>query len=516
MYENSAELAENKLLVLYVMESLKSPITNTQLTEIILENNLINMAHLGTNAFDGSGLGTVVQTCSFVMRKKCNSNYTSMYVRLVNFPNSTLKSYEIVNSNNAYYVENEKFDLIPGATFAYWISENLRDMFKSDSISKIAEARIGLVPGNIEKYMRRWQEVDYSKIGFMCTREVASKSNLKWFPYNKGGLYRKWYGNQEYVIDWENDGKEMQNLKHPSGNRIWAHNFNLDHIFKKHIGWTDIAADNISFREYGQGFIFDSASNAAFVSEENYYIVLGYLNTKIVKELAITLNPTLHFKPGDFLSLPFKNEMNSEITELVKQNILFAKKDWNQFETSWEFQKDRIVNKSEKNNIEIIVKELLENDICDRKLMKCNEEKINEIFIHIFHLDDDFKKEVSIESVNFYNSKSKDIIKYFISYVVGCMFGRYSLSEKGVVYAGGNWDIGKYSIFVPDTDNIIPISDEEYFEDDITCKFIEFIKIVFGELLLEDNLKYIANILDGKGNNDKEIIRNYFIKDFFK
>ena len=212
------------------------------------------------------------------------------------------------------------------------LDDRIADSFVGRDLASISEARIGLVPGNNDYYLRLWFEVDVNNIGFGLSREMAKKSGKVFFPYNKGGAYRKWYGNRDYVVNWKNDGYEMQTKKHPSGKRIWAHNFNLDYIFKKHIAWSDLTSGELSFREFEDGFIFDSSSDAAFVQEKYFYYVLAFLNSKIAIDISKILNPTIHFKPGDYLNMPFHTSWindNGELAELAKNNIELCRDDWN-------------------------------------------------------------------------------------------------------------------------------------------------------------------------------------------
>ena len=242
-----------------------------------------------------------------------------------------------------YETNSENFIKIPGNPVAYWVSEAIFKTFDYDKITAVSEARIGLATGRNDYYLRLWYEVSFSNIGFGYDRERAKASLLKWFPYNKGGSFRKWYGNKDYIINWEKDGEELQNTLHPDGHRIWAHNFNLEYIFKKHLSWSDINTGMMSFRAFESGFLFDSSGTAAFITEDYYYNVLAYLNTKYVNQLSKILNPTIHFTPGDYSVLPYYKRNNDNITNITKQNIKICKDDWDSFETSWDFKKHPLI-----------------------------------------------------------------------------------------------------------------------------------------------------------------------------
>ena len=502
-----------------------------------MRNYLYNQATIETliqfeySAFEEA----TVPVCAFVFQNRYLQK-KGCYLRLVDFRGGMevqrRKTLEAISDNECgYYFEQstDDFSKIPGRPVAYWLSEHFFDYFCRKKIQEYGViARIGLVPGNNEYYLKKWYEVNYSDIGFDCSRQQAIESGKKWFPYNKAGDYRKWYGNLEYVVNWSNDGHEMQTKLSPDGKRIWAHNFNLDYIFKEHVGWNDITSSTVSYRYYESGFLFDSASNAAFfLNKEQLVQMLGYLNSKIVKTVSPVLNPTLHFKPGDMLDLPYMPFDNKMIENKVEFCINLSKEDWDSFETSWDFQHHPMICK-----VPTISEAFLQwQNECDIRFsqLKANEEELNRIFINIYGLQDELTPEVEDRDVTVCKADLERDIRSFISYAVGCMFGRYSLDHDGLIYAGGEWDrvnsgesgkedflgcTGKYASFPADKDNIIPICDDEYFEDDIVGRFVEFVKIVYGKETLDENLKFIADALGGKGQ-PKAVIRNYFLNGFY-
>lgn len=462
-----------------------------------------------------------VPICTFVF-KNLYIDKNGCYLRLTEFRGGMevqrKKALEAIENHRCgfYYEQNAKnYSKIPGNPVAYWLSRQFFLYFNHKKIQDFGVvARIGLVPGNNDYYLKKWYEVFFEKIGFDYTREQAAKSMKKWFPYNKAGDYRKWYGNLEYVVNWASDGHEMQTKLSPDGKRIWAHNFNLDYIFKKHIGWNDITSSTVSYRYYTNGFLFDSASNAAFCLDmDQTMLLLGYLNSKIVKMISPVLNPTLHFKPGDMLSLPYICLDNNNIKNIVNNCITLSKTDWDSFETSWDFQKHLLIR--EDSTIATAFSQWQKE--CDDRFyqLKVNEEELNRIFIDIYGLQNELTPEVEEKDITVRKADLSRDICSFISYAVGCMFGRYSLDEEGLIYAGGEWDSSRYQTFLPDDDNCIPITDEEYFTDDIVGRFIEFVKTVYGADTLEENLDFIANALGNKGDTSREVIRNYFLKDFY-
>ena len=497
----------------------------------LLLKDTVNMAHLGPRAFEEIG-GEVVQTTSFVLRNSHIADYKGAYCRLIEPTTQQGKEEMFLSGENRYTAQQSNFFKIPGSPVAYWVGSATLLAFSNHTIGEISEPRMGLTTGNNDYYLRFWFEVSVYTIGFHHNRESAKASGLKWFPYNKGGEYRKWYGNQEYIVDWQNDGYEMQTKMHPDGNRIWAHNFNLEYNFKKHLTWNDLTSGSVSFRAFDDGFLFDSSAAVAFIPENHYLFALAYLNTKFVNELSKLLNPTMHFKLGDFSKLPYLEAENSVVEQLAMSSIKISANDWDSYETSWDFQRHPLLRP---------VSRLADaytawRDECKQRFLqlKANEEELNRIFIEIYGLQDELTPEVadkdvtvhrvfdtkddvpqSMQGSNYVRTKRDEIVS-LLSYAVGCMFGRYSVDVDGLAYAGGDWDDGKYKTFLPDRDGILPITDEEYLEDDIISRLCDWLKAAYGADTLEENLDFIAGALGGKGNSSREIIRNYFLKDFFK
>lgn len=542
---------KNKFNCMVTMQSWMFLSSFEKFRKNLISNKCItNLMHM-----ENMVMGIAFGTSATIFRNTPLPKFKGTYnlIKLKDIVNEKPKEFPI-KTNYYKQICTSNFSKIPGTPIAYWVPKQIYNSFlKEKKMIDVSEARMGLTTGQNEKYLRLWHEVAINNIGFGFNRESARLSSLKWFPYDKAGDFRKWYGNREYIVNWFNDGYEMQTTKHPSGTRIWAHNFNLEYNFREHISWNDITSGNISFRYFENGFLFDSAAATAFVSPEKKYAILGYLNSKFVSLLSKILNPTIHFKLGDFYNLPFKESDNITIPNLSKENVSISKKDWDSFETSWDFKKHPLLcngtsiysglgdtaggnypksklKKEESDNgtkwyeegvpahyrLEEVFNEW--SQVCENRFnqLKANEEELNRIFIDIYGLQDELTPEVEDKDVTIRKADKERDIKSFISYAVGCMLGRYSLDVEGLAYAGGEWDSSKYKTFIPDPDNCIPITDEEYFDDDIVGRFVEFVKIVFGEKTLEENLKFIADALGTKGKTSREVIRNYFLKDFIK
>lgn len=473
----------------------------------LFERNLINMAHLGARAFEEIG-GEVVQTTSFVYRNDVLKNYVGKFRRLVDGNSQKGKEEMFLEGINEYTTSQNIFQEIPGTPIAYWLSHDFVENFKMDSIGDNYIPKFGMSTGNGDLFIRMWHELDFQKIDMNSKSEQeASEKNMKWVALDKGGQYRKWYGNRYYVVLWKNNGKE---IKECSKSAVRSPQF----FFRPHISWTLISTGHFSARLFENGFALDTASNCIYFKGEIDYDVLGFLNSKVADNYLAVLNPTMNFSCGIIGMLPYQRKKNTEIEELVTNSVLQEKEDFNSSETSWDFEKHPFCEKGD--SIEEAY--CIWKQECDLRFtkLKNNEERLNSIFIEEYQLGNELTSDVCDEEITVKRADIQRDVKSFVSYAVGCMFGRYSLDKKGLIYAGSEWDWNNYSSFIPDADGIIPIMDENYFEDDIVGRFIEFVKCVFGWNKLEENLLFIANALGNKGTSSREIIRNYFLTDFFK
>lgn len=517
--------------------------TYSKLREFIVANNtLVSMAHLGTRGFDSIG-GEVVSTTAFVQRNVPPKQDLGTYIRLTDAPSEKAKAelFQSAKNNPTHRVRFEartsEFKRIPGAPVAYWIPEKARKLFdEGDAFGDFLDARIGLATGRNDYYMRYHYEVSRNNIAFSCgDRTQAKATGKKWFPFNKGGSLRKWYGNCEFVVNWEDDGRELQTTMHPSGERIWAHNFNLDHIFKPMVSWSDITTEGLAVRFYPKGFIFDSTGVSAFEkdSRRSRKCIGAVCNTKLGTYFSEVLNPTHHFTPGDFSRFPVPSGLvNSSYDETVERAISIARSDWDSYETSWDFTRLPLLSPDHR-------RETLEESYATLRAHRQSltdelhalEEENNRIFIDAYGLHDELTPEVPIEGITLtcnpaYSLKGDksdeqreaDLLartmEEFLHYAVGCMFGRYSLDAPGLVLANQGEGLADFLARVPepsfevDGDNVIPALDGGWFADDIAERFRKFLRVTFGETKFQENLAFIEGALGKK-------IQKWFTRDFY-
>ena len=488
----------------------------------LLQKDVINMAHLGARAFEEIG-GEVVQTTSFVVRKSCVSAYKGTYCRLIEPTTQQAKEDMFLSGRNRYEIQQSNFSKIPGSPVAYWISDHLFEAFNEKLLSDFAQTKQGFATGDNDRFLRFWHEVSNMNSSF----GPEDKEGDKWFPCNKGGSYRKWYGNNVYLANWYNDGSEMRAFP---GSVIRNPQF----YFREGITWSSLA-NQLSLRYSPSGFIFESKGSMCFVNErKNLWYILGLLNSKITAVALTVLSPTLDFHEGPMLRVPVEKPLSTEqVDHIVENNVEISKTDWDSFEISWDFRhhplaplshdrQEQEASQFRSSRMEKFGRiswhyENWERE-CENRFaqLKANEEDLNRIFIDIYGLKDELSPEVEDKDVTVRKADLQRDIKSLLSYAVGCMFGRYSLDTEGLTYAGGDWNASKYKTFLPDVDGIIPITDEEYLGDDIVTRLCSWLKVVYGEDTLEENLDFIAKALGGRGNSSREIIRNYFLKDFFK
>ena len=534
---------------------------------VLDKETIISLAHLGARAFDTIG-GEVVSTVAFLIQLSKTPDKNGLYIRLVD-GNDEAEKAEMLRSclpiisgslpPLCNLVSANDFRKIPGSPIAYWISQNIRDSFgKFPALSTYAETRIGLITGDNEHYIRNWYEVSFQKIGLGFSKEKAKVSGRKWFPQSKGGHFRKWYGNHETILDWSNDGHELQTRMHSSGARVLAHNFNLDKIFLSGITWTKISSGDFAARLQPQGFLFNDASANAFPKLEQFtFPLLAFLSSKLPSKLLEAVNPTLNFLPGNISSLPLVPSIveSDELSNLVEMIVEKSKKDWDSYEISWDFINLPLLEVQHKTDTLTktykILRSFWEETVSEVQNL---EEQNNRIILDAYGLQDDLTPDVHLGEITlscnpFYRYSDKkseeeleallleDTMKEFISYAVGCMFGRYSLDKPGLILANQGEGVDDYKrqiaayratadggqqtavggprlavdaplTFEPDSDNVIPILEGEWFADDIAERFKQFLKITFGTEHYEENLAFLENAI-GKD------IRSYFVRDFY-
>lgn len=480
-----------------------------------------------------------VDVCAFVLSNTPTFE-KGMYIRLEGFKGDMTVQNEkaldaIRNPKVKYFYESstKMFLSVPGKPLAYWLSEKALEAFEICLLKQAVETKQGFKTGNNDLFLRLWHEVSLPTL-FLG----GEKSRKKWFPCNKGGNYRKWYGNREYAVNWENDGYEIINYKDKSGKQL-SRPQNISYNFREALTWSTLSSGPISFRYSDENMMFESKGSECFVRNGfSIYAIQGLLNSKVCMYYLAALAPTIDYSEGSILKVPYiANQEDDRIIGLVSDNIELSKTEWNSFEISWDFATHPFVKYANnlwdstaigatmcefygrdlpKHNSPIELCYLLwQGECADRfATLKTNEEEINRLFIDIYGLNDELSPEVFEKDITVRKAELSRDIRSFISYAVGCMFGRYSLDIDGIAYAGGEWDESQYTTFRADKDNVLPICDDEYFEDDIVGKFVTFVEVVFGKDSLEENLKFIADALGGSGS-PRDVIRSYFLNDFY-
>ena len=541
--------------------------------------DIVNMAHLGPRAFEEIG-GEVVQTTSFVLRNSHIEDYKGTYCRLIEPTSQQGKEEMFLAGKNRFTAQQSNFCKIPNSPIAYWVSQRFSDLFAGKCVRDVATACIGMRTGNNERFLRLWYEPNFRKIGFgYSSAKDANGHGAKWIPYNKGGEFRKWYGNLDYIVNWEDNGfeiKENTRKVYPQlGENLGWKISNEQYYFKEGISWT-VVTSKVCFRRYYQGNIFSNSGQSVIASDSNLLDYLtGALNS-CVSEVALNiLSPTLGFESGYVNKVPIVISNQEIVQNIVNANIILGKSDWDSYETSWDFQRHPLLRPV----FRLSDAYTAWKSECEQRFLqlKANEEELNCIFIDIYGLQGELTPEVADKDVTVhrvfdtkddvpesmqgssYVRTKRDEIVSLLSYAVGCMFGRYSLDKQGLVFAGGdfdsvywkfkgqaalneqgdpieggyagislanyhyprfhnaeNWEDATLLSYEPDVDGVIPITDEEYLEDDIVSRLCDWLKAVYGSDTLEENLDFIAGALSGKGNSSREIIRSYFLKDFFK
>ena len=498
-------------------------------SELINAKSIVNMAHLGARAFEEIG-GEVVQTVAFVMCKSNLPLYQGTYIRLVDYTGQNVKenAFRITTSkpnHDNYAVSTDNFAKIPGNPIAYWISEGFIEAFSANFLSSASSPLAGICTGNNDKYFRLWHEIHSNFIGFEFTSrdEVLEQNCYRWFFIYKGGDFRRWYGNYELVINYSNTSLIDM------GNNLGFRHDNRDFYFRQGVTWSKLCSGRFSARFMNKGSMFDSTGTSTFPDESQYNYILGLLNSNFAFKCFEILNPTLAIYPNNVGNIPLKVdvERKPDVDELVKANIGISRNDWDNFETSWDFQRHPLLKVDENTwwNESDIRKYRIEDSFkfwqyyTDSQFakLKANEEELNRIFIDIYGLQDELTPEVEDKDVTIRKADLGRDIRSFISYAVGCMFGRYSLDEQGLIFAGGNFDPTRYKVFAPVTDNLIPIGVKDYFDSDIVVRFMEFVKTIYGEESLGENLTFVAESLyPNASGTTNEKLRRYFLTDFYK
>ena len=523
---------------------------------ILLNDTYVNMLHLGRGIF-GSDFGTT----AFVIQKGHIQNYKGSYRRLFDKQGAVdsveTKEQWFFEEKGLYVAKQDELAKIPGAPLAYWASKNFIAAFEGDNLGRLCDLSEGIHSRNNDEFLRLWYEVCANR----SSLSTFSKAK-KWYPCNKGGGYRKWYGNNDYVIDWENDGQHIRNFKKASVG-------NNRHRFDEGITFTTITSAERTFRYSPEGYLYDMAGPTFFVHNKKLmYYILAAFSSKLGYHFLSAINPGVSLKLGEVNNFPIivENQELGQVDFLSKENVTMCKDDWDSFETSWDFKEHPLVEISEglwdatataanmdyyygslpEVSCPLEICYLLWQGQCKERFnqLKANEEELNRIFIDIYGLQDELTPEVEDKDVTVRKADLQRDIKSLLSYAVGCMFGRYSIYKDGLIFAGEPYSLQAFAdklndrpgtisadelerayrnegvvvdeMFFPDADNVIPITDEEYLDDDIVSRLCDWLKVVYGADTLEANLDYIAKALGNKGSTSREIIRNYFLNDFFK
>lgn len=466
-------------------------------TKLLTLNTLTTLMHM-ENMVMGIAFGTAVS----VFRKGAVKGYKGTYnqIKLADIENAKPKSFPVAGNRFAQ-VSSDNFSKIPGMPVAYWVSEKFADVFKNEKLYKYSISPSQNVTGNNDRFVRKFWELSNVKVG----------GRDEWIFYAKGGGFRKWWGNLLDIVNWTPTARYI--YQHGDGHHA-SQIINKDYWYRKGITWGLITSSIPSFRVMPEGATFDKGGSTIIVEREVYNYALGLLNSKVFLVVAKALNPTLNFQVKDICSLPLVISCLDVINSTVDKCIDISQVDWDSFETSWDFKTHPLLKP-----VPLISESFAQwSDECEKRFtqLKSNEEELNRIFIDIYGLQDELTPEVEDKDVTVRRADLIRDIKSLVSYAVGCMFGRYSLDVEGLAYAGGEWDGSKYKTFIPDPDNCIPVTDEEYFRDDIVVRFVDFIRTVYGADTLEENLTFIADALGTRGNTSRERIRNYFLNDFIK
>ncbi len=487
---------------------------------------LVSFLDLGRGIF-GSDFGSVAFICQNAQVNGRRGYYRRLFDRHVEVRSIEKIRQLFLNSEyQQYRVDQHDFAQIPGSPIVYWLSETMLKTFtKGEALEKVAKPRQGLATADNNRFVREWWEVSNNRTSFCCTsREEASQSGAKWFPYNKGGDFRKWYGNQEYVVNWEHDGRELNDYKPRSVIR------NPQTYFRESISWSKISSGSPAFRYFPSGFIYDVAGTSIFASEEIRNGVLSFTNSAVAYEELTAIAPTLNFEVGQIATLPIVAELAQSADDNANNLICIARQDWDSYETSWDYQQSALLSQSHDGSLEQASALLSQQWQTLSEEQRQREIRNNELVADAYGVRDDVPCDVPLERVSLkrnsafvYPDKTpaerdelfaRDVVKEFISYAVGCMFGRYSIDKPGLILASQGETVDDFRERVPDTrfepdrDNVIPVTEVDCFEDDIVSRFRRFLEVTFGSDHLAENLAYIERTL-GKP------LRKYFVNDFY-
>ena len=491
--------------------------------EIINNLNLNSLIQMEYNAFRE----VMVPIDTFVLKN--TNEKIGTYIRLSAFKGDmsvqkqkVLEAIDNPKVEYLYTANQNDFYKIPSSPISYWASQNLfKDFEKGTPLGQLVDAKQGLATADNKRFLRQWFEVQIDNISFSSRSiEESVESKKKWFPYNKGGAYRKWYGNYDYVVNWQNNGYDIKHFMWSNGKQRSVVR-NPEFYFRPSITWSLITSSLFSMRYRLSGSIHDVSGMSLFYKDQDLKIIMGLMNTKVGQYLLSMLNPTINFQIGNIVLIPFLITNYNDSEKIVQCNIKLSKQDWDAFETSWDFKRSPLLTTNA-----LTMQQAYDDWVQEASnrfnQLKSNEEELNKIFIDLYGLQDELTPEEDDKEISVRKADQVRDIKAFLSYFIGCVFGRYSLDKDGLAYAGGDWDASDYQTFIPNKDNIILLTDRQYFEDsrDIIVRLKEFLSKTFKPDHLSDNMNFIAQTLDPKkfekGTSAEQIIRDYFLNDFYK
>ena len=509
---------------------------------MLRDKTIVTMAHMANGV-----MGIAFGTAATILRNLPVSGYVADYshTSVDDLSDQRVPSEFPVRNNRLKRVAQNEFKKIPGSPVAYWVSERMRQVFEEGTLlGKLVDVRQGLATADNDQFLRRWHEVGHGKCSYGSeSRDAAAQSGKKWFPYNKGGEFRKWYGNQDYLVDWEHDGRAIRAFGTENGGRARSVLRNTEFYFLPSVTWSFVSSSYFGVRYSDAGAVFDVGGSSAFPSERDHLWVTGFLCSKQVYEFMRVMNPTLNFQVGNVAALPVLSDPvhnhQSAIEKVVKLLILHTRIDWDAYERSRDFESLPILMASSDTTPTLESSYTAWTTLNRETIaeMKRLEEENNRLFIDAYGLKDELTPDVPIEQITLtvnpayryggnlteeeqWDRFRPDTMKELISYAIGCMMGRYSLDVPGLIYAhsgGADFDPSRYTRFLADPDGIVPLTDGEWFDDDAAHRLIEFISVVWDKGHLEDNLTFLTdNVQRGKNESSRETLRRYLCDSFFK
>lgn len=486
---------------------------------LLEEKTLETMAHLGARAFAEIG-GEVVQTTTFVLRNAHLAGYKPTFVRAVDGDEAEKSRVLREGENRFDNVEQKDFAQIPGSPIAYWFSKNAINSFlEFQSIQSYSEPQVGLQTSDNARFLRQWHEVEQKRTYFLARdNEEAKASRAKWFPLDKGGDFRRWYGNQSFVVDWENDGDA---IKQSICERYPYLNGNPDYVvkdrgffFKPGVTWTKISSGIFSVRTIYNGMIFSDAGMKIPCSVDlGLYEIASFLNSCVANYFLRGLSPTLNYEKGQIGALPF-NLIKSDIAE---EAISISRTDWDSFETSWDFARSPLLGGD---SLSEAFARWETATLARRARLRELETENNRLFIEAYGLQDELAPDVPDEQITLARADREADLKRLVSYALGCVMGRYSLDDSGLVFAGAGgagFDPNRYPTLPADADGILPVTDTHYFDDDAASRVADFLRAAYGAPHFAPNMAFLAQSLGARaGETPEETLRRYLVTDFYK